>query len=323
MSGVISNRTESEEHRIMSRYVPSFFIGAFALFLFSLNTLTLTPALFLIVFLKLIIPLKGIRNQFSRILIVIAMIWIDINSLILKISQRITWDVQGIDGLSTRESYLVISNHRSWADIFVLQHIFRHRIPFLKFFIKKELIWVPLLGVAWWALDFPFLKRYPRHVLEKHPELRGKDMEATRKACGKFKNHPVSVMNFVEGTRFDYHKHERQESPYRHLLMPRAGGIALVLSSMGDYLSHILDVTIVYPENEPPVRFWDLLAEKIPHITVRVRVLPIPDNVVGMNYGEDTAFREQIRQWINRVWRDKDDQIEAILLAYSASYEPK
>ncbi|MEZ4565573.1 MAG: 1-acyl-sn-glycerol-3-phosphate acyltransferase [Desulfobacterales bacterium] len=51
---------------------------------------------------------------------------------------NIRWDVQGLEGFSTDDSYLVISNHRSWTDIFVLQHIFNHRIPFLKFFLKKE-----------------------------------------------------------------------------------------------------------------------------------------------------------------------------------------
>jgi 1-acyl-sn-glycerol-3-phosphate acyltransferase len=177
----------------------------------------------------------------------------------------------------------------------------------------QELIWVPILGMAWWALDFPFLKRYSRSFLEKHPELRGKDMETTRKKCEKFKTQPVSVMNFLEGTRFSYQKPAKQNSSFRHLLPPKAGGVTLVLSSMGDYLSNVIDVTIVYPHNPPPVNFWDLLGGKIDCIVVRVRVRPIPGDVVGANYEEDPAFRERMQQWVNRLWQEKDRQIETLM----------
>ena len=109
-------------------------------------------------------------------------------------------------------------------------------VPFLKFFLKKELIWVPILGIAWWALDFPFMKRYSAAVLKKRPHLRGKDIEITRQACKKFKSLPVSIMNFVEGTRFTREKHDKQKSPFTHLLKPKAGGIGFVLSTMGEQL---------------------------------------------------------------------------------------
>lgn len=303
----------------MLNLLPSSVVGKISLLLFFLNTIFWCSILFLFVFIKLIIPHRGIRYQISRLLILIALIWIEGNSFIFRITLKVKWDVQGIEHLTSKRSYLVVSNHRSWVDIFVLQHIFKRRIPFLKFFLKKELIWVPLLGIAWWALDFPFLKRYSRQFLKKHPELRGKDMEATRKYCEKFKNSPVSVMNFLEGTRFDFQKHKKQNSPYRHLLLPKAGGVALAFSSMGDYLSNVIDVTIVYPENKPPVRFGDLSSGNIPCITVRVKILPIPENVIGLNYAEDKAFREKIQQWVNQLWQEKDHQIEAIMTEYVAS----
>jgi 1-acyl-sn-glycerol-3-phosphate acyltransferase len=308
---------------IMFSLLASYVVGGLSLLLFILNTIWWCSILFLFVFIKLIIPHKGAREQISRLLILIATLWIDCNSFISRMTHKVKWDVQGIERLSSKRSYLVVSNHRSWVDIFVLQNIFRHRIPFLKFFLKEELIWVPFLGMAWWALDFPFLKRYSREFLEKHPELRGKDIEATRKSCEKFKSYPVCVMNFLEGTRFDYQKHKKQDSPYRHLLLPRAGGVALVFSSMGDFLSNVLDVTIVYPENEPPVHFWDLFTGNIPCITVRVKVLTIPEDVAGVNYEEDKAFREKIQQWVNQLWQDKDRQIAAIMTEYAGSSQKK
>lgn len=297
----------------MLKFLPAPLVGAATLLLFSLNTLWWCSILYVFVLIKLLVPFKGFRHRISRILIFIARVWIECNSFIFRVTHDVKWDIQGLENLTPRKSYLVVSNHRSWADIFVLQHIFKRRIPFLKFFIKQELVWVPLLGIAWWALDFPFLKRYSRQFLQKHPELRGKDMAATRKSCEKFRNYPVSVMNFLEGTRFTNEKHKKQNASFQHLLQPKAGGVALVLSCMGDYLSNVIDATIVYPENEPPVHFWDLLTGNIPRITVRVRVLPLPDNVVGMNYQEDEKYREQIQQWVNRLWKEKDQLCADVL----------
>src|SRR3546814_9530339 len=114
---------------------------------------------------------------------------------------------------------------------------FNRRIPLLKFFLKQELIKVPLLGLAWWALDFPFRKRFTRAEIEANPSLKGKDLETTRKACEKFKEMPTSVMNFFEGTRFTQAKHDQQQSPYEFLLKPKAGGTAFALSAMDGKLA--------------------------------------------------------------------------------------
>jgi 1-acyl-sn-glycerol-3-phosphate acyltransferase len=193
----------------------------------------------------------------------------------MVLTQRTEWDVQGIAGLDPHNWYLVNSNHQTWADIFVLQHLFNRRIPLLKFFIKDQLKWVPVMGLAWWALDFPFMRRHSEEYLKLHPEMRGKDQAATRKACEKFALIPTSVMNFLEGTRFTPAKHQRQQqSPYRHLLKPKAGGIALALNAMGDRFRAILDVTIVYPDGAP--NFWEFLCGRLRRVIVRVQILPVP-----------------------------------------------
>ena len=181
--------------------------------------------------------------------------------------------VQGIHGLDPRGWYLVNCNHQSWADILVLQHLFTRRIPLLKFFLKQQLVWVPVMGLAWWALDFPFMRRHSEEVLNKHPKLRSKDRETTRRACEKFSLIPTSVMNFCEGTRFTQVKHQRQRSPYRHLLKPKAGGIALALNAMGDRFHAVLDVTIVYPDGAPD--FWQFLSGRMKRARVRVQTLSL------------------------------------------------
>ncbi len=288
--------------------------GVFSATLFGLNTVLCCGVLLLLAFIKVVIPIKRVRRIFSKILTIIASIWVEINSLFFRIFQRVKWDIKGLENIPSKGSFLVVSNHSSWTDIFVLQHIFKRKIPFLKFFLKKELIWVPFLGLSWWALDFPFLKRYSRKFLEKHPELRGKDIKTTRKCCEKFKDSTVSIMNFLEGTRFNFKKHKKQNSPYLHLLKPKAGGIALVLSSMGDYLSKLIDVTIVYPKNRQSINLWALLTGKVRHIVVRMNILPIPQNVVGMDYESNKDFREKIQNWVNSLWNEKDGLIEAIMI---------
>jgi hypothetical protein len=181
----------------------------------------------------------------------------------------------------------------------------------LKFFLKQQLRWVPVMGLAWWALDFPFMRRHSEEVLKAHPELRAKDQEATRLACEKFSLIPTSVMNFCEGTRFTPAKQQRQQSPYRHLLKPKAGGIALALNVMGDKFRAILDVTIVYPEGAP--NFWEFLCGRMKRVLVRVQTLPVPRHLATGDYANDPAVREAFQQWLQQIWQDKDAQIERLL----------
>jgi len=287
----------------------------FVMLLLTINLVLHVLPLFALSLLKVMLPIRAIRRGCSRALIVIAESWIAFNSLMFEWFTRTRWQLDGLDGLRTDGNYLVLCNHQSWVDIPVLQKIFNRRIPFLRFFLKSQLIWVPLLGPAWWALDFPFMKRYSKEMLAAHPELQGKDMEATRRACEKFRHMPVSVMNFVEGTRFTPVKHDAQSSPYRHLLRPKAGGVAFVLNAMGDALHAILDVTIVYPGS--PSTFMDLISGRIRDIRVQVRELPIHDELRG-EYESDAAFRERFQTWVNALWADKDARIGRMLESATA-----
>ena len=120
------------------------------------------------------------------------------------------------------------------------------------------------------------------------------------------------MMNFVEGTRFTPEKKEARRSPYRHLLEPRSGGIAFVLSTMGGYMRKILDVTIVYPDGAPDT--WEFLSGRRTRIVVRIRVLPIDKGLVSDD-PDDPEFRERINNWLNVLWAKKDALIDGILHA--------
>jgi len=285
--------------------------GSLSLILYILNTVFWCIPLYVLAAAKAAVPLKSWSRLCSRILNAIAENWIWVNNQNQRLlAGKTRWDVQGIETLERSEWYLVLANHQSWVDILVLQRIFHRKIPFLKFFIKKELLWFPFLGQAWWAMDFPFVKRYTKSYLQKKPHLKGKDLEITRKACRKFKKLPVSIMNFVEGTRFTNEKQRRQQSPYSHLLKPKAGGIAFVLGSMGEQIHRVLDVTIVYPDGV--TSFWALLCGKIREIKVQVRSLPVSPEILG-DYANDGHFRVRLQRWLNNIWAEKNRYIEEIM----------
>ncbi len=288
--------------------LPEAVIGTLSFALMVLNTLFCASALFPVAALKLVSRSRSWRDGCNAVLNRLGLWWIGCNNANLDITKRIRWHVKGIEGLEPNGWYLVISNHQTWVDILVLQKVFHRKIPFLKFFLKKELIWVPVMGLAWWALEFPFMKRFSKEFLKKNPHLKGRDIEITRKACERFKRMPISVMNFVEGTRFTGEKHERQKAPFKHLLRPKAGGISFVLSAMGDQLTHILNVTIVYPEWSKT--FWKFLCSKECGISVNVEVIPITPDLIG-DYENDAKFKERFQAWLNNLWFEKDLLIES------------
>ena len=205
-----------------------------------------------------LIPFKKLRRRCDQKLQNSPNIWTLGNNLALLISGYRIKPTQWPNALKEDKPYLVIANHQTWIDIIILYQVFNFKIPALKFFMKKELLWrLPVAGLTCKALGYPFMQRSTRHELRKNPSLKGKDVETTRRACQKFKTISSSLMNFVEGTRFSKAKKERQKSPYKNLLKPKAGGISIVLTEMQDTLESIIDVTIVY--NTKNLKLWSFL----------------------------------------------------------------
>ena len=295
----------------MLNFLPAPLVGIIASLLLALNIFIWCGFLFLFTFLKLILPFQGVRKRLDPVLTAIAENWITGNSTWMALTQKTQWDVQGLDTLDKHGWYLVGSNHQTWADIFVLQKIMNRRIPLLKFFIKQELAYIPIMGQAWWALDFPFMRRFSKSYLAKNPHMKGKDMETTRKACEKFSLVPTSVMNFLEGTRFTDDKHMAQNSPFENLLLPKAGGIAFAIQALGHKFQSLLDITIVYPNGVPS--FWDFLCGRLQRVVVRIESRQIPEQFLNGDYQNDPTFRAQFQQWIQQLWDDKDRLINQLI----------
>jgi 1-acyl-sn-glycerol-3-phosphate acyltransferase len=285
--------------------------AALAFGLVALNTALHVPVLLLFALFKLVLRFRAAQVGLTRLLIAIASSWVAVNSALMRGLTSTRFVFEGLDRLRPEGWYLVIANHQSWVDIPVLQMALNRRIPMLKFFLKQQLMWVPAMGLAWWALDFPFMRRHTREQIARDPSLRGKDIESTRRACAKFRYTPVSVMNFVEGSRFTPGKHARQNSPYTHLLAPKAGGVAFVLQAMGDSLKALVDVSIAYPAGRPSL--YDLLSGRIPEIRLRVSQRPLPPELLGRDYQEDADFREHFQTWLNGLWAEKDAELAEML----------
>lgn len=294
----------------MLTFLPHWLRGSLIMLLMVCSTLVLVPLLLCVAILKLLIPLASTRRWFTIVCIEIANLWVGFNNLLLQVVNNISWDIEGDEGLNPNDWYFVTCNHQSWADILVAQKVLFRKIPMLKFFLKQQLIWVPVIGLAWWALDFPFMKRYSAAEIAKNPALKGKDLETTQKACEKFKYTPVTVFNFMEGTRLTPDKHAKQESPYPYLLKPKAGGAAFVLGAMGEQLHTMLNITIHYPSDDRS--FWHFLSGRITKVVVRIERQTIPPQFLSRDYLSDQQFRSEFQQWVSELWAHKNQLLEEL-----------
>jgi 1-acyl-sn-glycerol-3-phosphate acyltransferase len=283
--------------------------GIVTIILLLLNMTLWGTAIVLLGIIKFAVHMTAPRSRLrTRVILALSWLaehWVEGNDRIFDRMLPTQWDVEGpFDDIDPSGRYLIISNHVSWTDIFVLFRVFHGRTAFIRFFLKRQLIWFPIVGQAVWALEFPFMRRYSAEYLQQHPEKRGRDLETTRRACQRYRHIPVAMLTFLEGTRFSEEKRVDQDSPYRYLLRPRVGAIAFVLASMGDQLDAMFDATILYPGRD--VTFWQFVTGRVEKISVRARRLPIPAEFFSAEITEPGPARDRFKQWIDAIWREKD-----------------
>ena len=156
------------------------------------------------------------------------------------------------------------------------------------------------------------MKRYSKETLKSRPELRGKDLETAKLSCKKLRGHPVTILNYAEGTRFTPEKHARTKSSFINLLKPRVGGIHTVLSILGDEITSILNVTLVYPGQSSP-NFSDLLFGRVHKIVVRIESLKLGEGVVPtLETIRGKGGSLAVRNCLKELWNAKDNFISII-----------
>ena len=284
------------------------FIGIFSSFILISNTLILAVLMIPLGVIKFLIPLKTLRASFTRIIIKIGELWIDVNSSWVIYLHKPNIEITGEENLNGDSWFLSTSNHQSAADIFIVQYITNRKIPMLKFFIKYELKYVPVIGICWWALDMPFLKRYTQKQIKKNPKLKGRDYKKMKKSLEHYSLHPVSIFSYAEGKRFTEKKHKLQKSEFTNLLKPKEGGMALALSVIPS-IKFLIDITIIY--ESPKRSFWDYLCGRLKNIKIFVKKIEIPKEFLNEKLAEDDRLRSNFKAWLNNIWKDKDDLISA------------
>ena len=248
--------------------------------------------------------------------------WISSNNALIKnLLPRKDWRITLPDDVHVHGKYLLVSNHQSWVDTSIVQYISEKRLPLTRFFTKFELIYIPIVGQAFYFLDFPMMRRHSKEAVAKNPALKGKDIEEAKRACALLKDKPFTLLNYLEGTRFTKEKHNKQNSPYTHLLKPRAGGLSLAISALGEHIDGILDMTIVYPDGVPT--YGDLWKGNIKRLGVDVRYLEIPDDLFSGikegGYENDEDIKAQMFDWVEHVWQQKDQRITTMLAEFETN----
>ena len=258
---------------------------------------------------RAVFPFKSIKIKLAKISNSIGEYTVYGLKIIMKIMHRDSMQVFDNNKFDKNAWYMAISNHQSWADIFILLVAAHKRIPLLKFFMKKELAWIPFIFLANKTLNMPFVNRHSKKELEKNPNLRNKDYENTLKACKRFLRSPSTIFSYAEGTRNDAAKHKAQNSPYKNLLKPRIGGIATALSAMPN-INVLVDFSVVYKSEKRGA--WSFLKGDMKDVKVLVRKYDIPENLKNKNYSTDAEYRENFKNWIEAIWIEKDQEIERL-----------
>lgn len=232
-------------------------------------------------------PAPGFRTACTRTIDHIYRLAVHVDSFLLQRTLGIDIRIHGDRPVDSRQTCIVVSNHRSWFDILLLQHTITGQGPILKFLIKRELVWVPVVGWICLALDFPRLERGRR------AGGRERDLNSVVAATVGLRDSPGALVSFAEGTRFTRRKHQERGSDFRHLLNPRAGGLTVMLEELPDV--PVIDVTIIYSTDD--ISFWRCLAGELKSV----------DLILNACHANDIA---DVREWLNERWRAKDELIE-------------
>jgi 1-acyl-sn-glycerol-3-phosphate acyltransferase len=253
-----------------------------------------------------LVPVFAVQRAASRYCVWNARRWVGTNQLIFRalhgLPEADAYGHLSLDGaLRPGQSYLLICNHQSWADILVLFNSFHGRVPFLRFFLKRDLIYVPIVGLVCWAMDFPFMTR----------KSGAADIATTRKACAVYKLDPVTVVNFLEGTRFSAPKLAAKPSGLQHLLRPKAAGLSYTLNAMGEQFAGLIDVTLCYgPTRRTLLWSWPCGEQRA--VQVHATVRPLPVDLLAGDYARDADFKARFQAWVNGLWAAKDRLLDSL-----------
>ena len=275
--------------------------GSLSAVFITLNTAAVCALLYPMALIRLLL-IGSWRSVLTRRMDLIIDLWVSANNGLIRAFRLIDINVDWPEEPLRRDCwYMVVSNHQTWTDIILLQSVLRPALPPLKFFTKRELLWLPLAGLAMKLLGFPYVRRARQSEGGNSQAAAGKDRDAINAACAVFGNHPTAVLSFLEGTRFTPAKRDARNSRFQHLLNPKTGGLCAVLSGLADELDTLVDVTIHYPGDPPG--FWEFLQGKCPRARMRVDAYHLN---AEMRDPDPAVQRAEVGAFIETLWQAKD-----------------
>ncbi len=286
--------------------VRRFFIGILTFFAIFV-ILSFAVILLTIVNIPRIIPNKNLKVSLGSLSNKMGSTTVASITSALRILHKLEWDFQIPEDVDTDTWYLAISNHQSWADIFILLAAGHKKMPLLKFFMKKELRWIPIIYLVHKTVDMPFLNRHSRAQIQANPELKKVDFENAKKAAKRFSRNPSTAFSFAEGTRFNLQKHAEQESPYSNLLKPKVGALAVALSGMPQ-VNTLVDFTVVYATEKRST--WDFLCGDLCKAKVAAKTYALPDKLKNRSFEEEDDYRRSFQTFIDEIWLEKEQSIK-------------
>lgn len=299
----------------MLNFLPGPLLFLINLVLFAADAILLATPVVVLGIVRFLLPLKSVATVIEKIDYYIYWLWSINSKHIILLTNNIKFHISGDEPLGPGKSCVVISNHKSWIDILMLTTVFEAKIPITKFFMKKNLIYIPFIGLACYALGMPFLRRYPKEKILKNPKLRAKDIETTKRACRDFVDYPASLVSYVEGTRYTHKKAEKYHSPYKNLMPPKYTGLGVAISEIGKDIECIYNLTFYYPDLKKP-GFLELLLGRVKHVYARIEVIRSEEIPQG-NYLEDNQFKQEFSSYIQNLWDQKDLVLEEFKADYA------
>lgn len=294
----------------MLRFLPPCILGCICMLLFWVNCFILPSCLFILIFFNLFIPKSRLKCGYERWLNEFPRYWGTSSMKMVQFLNGMKVEVRGAENLNRKTWYMMMANHNSFSDILLLHLAFDNRVSPLRFFMKNNLKYIPFIGQVCLVLGYPLMKRHTKSQVAKNPKLKGSDLEATKRACERFKKMPMTIISFPEGTRYRPEKARIRKSPFKNLLKPKAGGVAFALGAMQDCLEKIIDVTIVY-DTQKPLSFLSFYGGAAKRVIVEVKEFPITEELIG-DYESNREHRVQFQAWLNQRWQEKDERIGQI-----------
>ena len=259
----------------------------------TVNLLVWLPVLLLAAVVRILAPFHLIAQLTSRLVDNVYRLAVKLDAWWLQTVLGIRFVIDDQNGvlqqLTKTDNPLIISNHRSWFDIFVLQTLISGHGPILKFLIKAELLWVPVLGWVCIVLNFPTLKR------KGDKTSRERDLKVAQSASLQINTTPGALLIFPEGTRFSERKREQGNSPYNFLLKPKPGGFKAIHNSLPKSTT-IIDFSIKYHVGDD--NCWRCMSGLVEEIHIRVSATQSDDIDEGLEWLEKQWLQKEL--WLNR-----------------------